>query len=448
MTFSLHIDGDRWRTSNEKVCTLVQQALQASTTESDTTSNSSTTSAGSSSNSKRSGDLVAVAKGNGYGLGIANLAQEAHRLGLTRIAVGTAFEAVTAGRYFGGQILVMQPWDPRDKIAESMWDYLDSAPECEKLRGRIIRTIASVEALHLLATGVVNTHDQAPKVVIEGLTSMRRFGLTEPDLDALLADNVIRQALRDRRIELFGLALHLPIAQPKAPHVETLESNWHSDSPIIQPEKGATARVREAWSWALTWLRAVGALEDAGCPLTTDAVSMWVSHLDNRELKQLRQALPQVPIFVRIGTRLWLAEPEALVAKGTILAVHDVSKGRAVGYRQRGAPKAGLLVVVGGGTSHGVALEAPTPAASLRQRAVSVGTGALESIGKAKSPFIWNTKHRWFAEPPHMQVSMIWISEEDVRSAVGHGNRMPAVGEELECRVRHTTAVFDQIVGL
>lgn len=436
MTFTLRVDGARWRANVDSVTAEVRAAIRTPGKGESTT------------RTQGAGDIVPVAKGNGYGLGVANLAREAQRLGVDRMAVGTPYEAAAAARFFSGQILVMQPWDARDVVAEAMWDYIDSGQAGEGLRNRIIRTVASVEALHELATGVVDTNDEAPKVVIEGLTSMRRFGLAEPDLDALLADDVIRQALRERRIELYGLALHLPIAQPKAPHVETLESNWHDDSPIIQPEKGASARVREAWSWSLTWLRAVGQLEDAGCQLTSDAVAMWLSHLDDQELKQLRRALPNVPVFVRVGTRLWLGDAESLSARGTILAVHEVSKGRAVGYRQRGVPKAGLLVVVGGGTSHGVALEAPTPAASLRQRAVSVGTGALESIGRARSPFVWGGKHRWFVEPPHMQVSLIWVAEEDVRAAVGQGGRVPQVGDELECRVRHTTAAFDQIIGL
>lgn len=436
MTFTLRVDGPRWRANVDTVTTQVRDAIRTPSKGEPTIE------------APGSGDIVPVAKGNGYGLGIANLAREAERIGVDRMAVGTPYEAAAAGRFFSGLILVMQPWDARDVVAEAMWDYIDSGQAGADLRNRIIRTVASVEALHELATGVVNTHDEAPKVVIEGLTSMRRFGLAEPDLDALLADKVIRQALRERRIELYGLALHLPIAQPKAPHVETLESNWHDDSPIIQPEKGASARVREAWSWSLTWLRAVGQLEDAGCQLTSDAVAMWVSHLEIQELKQLRRALPNIPVYVRMGTRLWLGDAESLSARGTVLAVHETSKGRAVGYRQRGVPKAGLLIVVGGGTSHGVALEAPTPAASLRQRAVSVGTGALESIGRARSPFVWGGKHRWFVEPPHMQVSLIWVAEEDVRATVGQGGRVPQVGDELECRVRHTTAAFDQIIGL
>jgi hypothetical protein len=64
------------------------------------------------------------------------------------------------------------------------------------------------------------------------------------------------------------------------------------------------------------------------------------------------------------------------------------------------------------------------------------------------SPFSWDGKRRWFAEPPHMQVSLLWLSADDVRVATGRGGRVPAVGDELDCRVRHTTALFDRIIGL
>jgi hypothetical protein len=320
--------------------------------------------------------------------------------------------------------------------------------EAGDFANRVVRTIASVESLRALATTAPVDQIYPPRFIIEGLTSMRRFGLGEPDMDALLADDAIRDALRSKRIDLAGLAIHLPLAQPLAPHVETLETSWHDTNPMPRPPAGSSGRVREAWSWALTWIRALGALEDAGCPLTDDAVALWVSHLDPAELRDLRTALPDVPLRVRVGTRLWLGDPGAATARGTVLAVHPVNKGRAVGYRQRRAPKEGLLVVVGGGTSHGVAMEAPTAASSVRQRAVTFGSGALEASGRVMSPFSWDGKRRWFAEPPHMQVSLLWLSADDVRVATGRGGRVPAVGDELDCRVRHTTALFDRIIGL
>ena len=96
----------------------------------------------------------------------------------------------------------MQPWDPRDVIAKEVWDFI----ETRDFANRVLRTVASVEALHGLATsGLAGASPDRPvQIVIEGLTSMRRFGLAEPDLDALLADDAIREALRSRRIDLQG----------------------------------------------------------------------------------------------------------------------------------------------------------------------------------------------------------------------------------------------------
>ena len=42
----------------------------------------------------------------------------------------------------------MQPWDPRDVIAKEVWDFI----ETRDFANRVLRTVASVEALHGLAT--------------------------------------------------------------------------------------------------------------------------------------------------------------------------------------------------------------------------------------------------------------------------------------------------------
>ena len=107
------------------------------------------------------------------------------------------------------------------------------------------------------------------------------------------------------------------------------------------------------------------------------------------------------------------------------------------GYRGRSFGKAGTLLVLSGGTAHGVALEAPTPAASTRQRAVSVARGGLEATGRALSPYVIGGKQRWFVEPPHMQVSLVFVP-----AAV----TAPSVGDEVEVQVRFTTTTFDDVV--
>ncbi len=213
------------------------------------------------------------------------------------------------------------------------------------------------------------------------------------------------------------------------------------------PPAGATGRVIEVHAWGLGWLAAVADLSDRVRAVASDdaaagmtsAAALWVSHLDDRELATVRRALPEIALFARIGTRLWLGDRDALRTRGTVLAVHGVDRGQASGYRQRRAARSGAVLVIGGGTSHGVALEAPSPNASLRQRAVAAGTGVLDSVGLALSPFHVAGRQRWFAEPPHMQVSLVRVPD---------GVPLPAVGEEVDVDVRMTTVHPDRVLGL
>ena len=92
-----------------------------------------------------------------------------------------------------------------------------------------------------------------------------------------------------------------------------------------------------------------------------------------------------------------------------MLDVHSVRRGERVGYRQRRVSGDGHILIVSGGTAHGVGLEAPTAAASVRQRAIAMAKGSLDAAGMALSPFTIEGKQRWFAEPPHMQASMLFL---------------------------------------
>ena len=94
-------------------------------------------------------------------------------------------------------------------------------------------------------------------------------------------------------------------------------------------------------------------------------------------------------------------------------------------------------MVVSGGTSHGIGMEAPTGDQSIRDRAATLARGGLDAVGFVRSPFTIDGKLRLFAEPPHMQASMLFLP---------HGPRVPAVGEEIDVRVRMTTTRFDRVV--
>ena len=93
-----------------------------------------------------------------------------------------------------------------------------------------------------------------------------------------------------------------------------------------------------------------------------------------------------------------------------------------------------------GGTAHGVALSAPTAAASARQRAVAAGTGALEAAGRGRC-----RRSTWPASSagsPSRRTCSARCCCYPVDVAP------PAIGDRLAVDVRMTTARFDEVLGL
>lgn len=388
MTFGLTVDGPRWRAHQERVVDAVDRA------------------AGAATDTGTGKGIVPVVKAGGYGLGQSLLVEQAVRLGVDTVAVGTVWEIDEAAAQGTHDILVLEPFEPRDTAAAREWWRMGQQLHA----GRVVRTVASREALLTLADG-----PGAVRVLLEASTSMTRFGMDEAALLATLADSRVRSSFERGRVLVEGLALHLPMRQP----VDGLS------------EPG-TARLRETVRWAGLWQ----AETDVWSGHNSPEPRVWVSHLDDRELTEAARTVPDVVLRARVGTRLWLGDRSALRAGGTVLAVHPVPTGTRVGYRQRTGPGDGTLVVVSGGTSHGIGLSAPTPATTLRQRVVTAGTGALDATGRALSPFTWAGKQRWFAEPPHQHHSMIWLPR---------GCVIPAVGDRMPAEVRFTTSRFDSI---
>jgi alanine racemase len=355
--------------------------------------------------------IVPVIKGGGYGLGQQRLAHEAGRLGSTCVAVGTVSELADILDVLAGDVVVLEPFEPRDAAAAHLWARMLERPDAQ----RIIRTIARPSALHDISQA--NT---AARILIEARSSMQRFGMDERELLATLADGSVRSAIEEGRLEVAGLTLHLPIVQPAG------EAGSRGPQAL-------SARAREVCRWTGLWLA-----EIAGWVRQSEsAAAIWTSHLSDSELAAVESTAPGVALRARVGTRLWLGDRSALTAQGTVLAVHPLPGGTHVGYRQRTGPRDGTLVVVSGGTGHGIGLSAPTPGSSTRQRVVTAGTGALDAVGKAMSPFTWAGSRRWFAEPPHQHHSMIWLPR---------GCVIPAVGDQLTAEIRFTTTSFDAVV--
>lgn len=326
--------------------------------------------------------IVPVAKGNGYGFGLGRLAAEADRLRVDSIAVGLASEVAAVRSEFAGDIVVMTPWRPGDQLARELL----SDP-------RVVTTVSRLEDLAaIVALAAESGGQHRPRVIIEILTSMQRHGIRPEQLSGV-SDQL-------DRVGFEGWMIHLPLLHE--------------------------GRYQEAERLARAAL--------AVAPGT-----LWVSHLPATEAATLALELAGVPMRLRVGTWLWLGDPGAYAPVATVLDVHRVRRGDRAGYRQRKITKDGWLLVLAGGTAHGIGMEAPTPAASGRQRLIALAQGGLEAAGRALSPYTVAGKKRWFLEPPHMQASLVLLPVTE---------QPPAIGDQVPVELRLTTALVDQIIDL
>ena len=322
--------------------------------------------------------LIPVIKGNGYGFGRDRLIAETVRMNLPQIAVGIYPEAVEWSDSFAGDVVVMTPWRPY---------FRGRAVEAALRDPQVIHTVsrlADIAALAEAAGGPV-------RVVIEGETSLARHGFDRHEVAAVAA------AAAAVKVEGFGI--HLPLMP---------------------------TNLAEADRWA-------GQLLASQLETTT----FYVSHLTPAELAELRERRPELDIRARIGTALWLGTPAPLSVRATVLDVHEVTRGERIGYRQRAMPAAGYLLVLSGGTSHGLGLEGPRAVTSAADRAKRLARGGLEAAGFALSPFFVAGKQRWFAEPPHMQSSLVFVPSSVTP---------PEPGETVTAAVRYTTTTFDDVI--
>ena len=333
--------------------------------------------------------LVPVAKGNGYGFTLGRLARKAQwlhdqGLGADTLAVGTYDELPHVAHRFHGDLLVLTPWRPFGSALET-----DPA-----LAPRLVHTVGRL-------SDVTDLLDRQPdaRFVLERVTTMLRHGLSARDL--WTAARMLHDHPRSR---LEGIALHLPLAQGS--HLSQVQ-------------------------------RLMNDVVAAELPAGPGATTVWVSHLTHAELDRLRAAYPDFAIRPRIGTELWLGDRDALRVTATVLDVHPVERGDVFGYRGRTAPKHGHILVVSGGTAHGIGLEAPTGDGSIKARAATLARGGLDAVGFVRSPFSIDGKQRLFAEPPHMQASMLFLP---------HGAHVPEIGDEIDVRVRFTATAFDRVV--
>ncbi|WP_374968994.1 alanine racemase [Terrabacter sp. BE26] len=336
MPFVLHVDGERWRAGHDRFV------------------------------ADHPG-VVPVVKGNGYGFGRDLLCAEARRLEVPMVAVGTYVEVPDALSAFCGDVLVMEPYRPAL--------HADLPALADRRLVHTVTDVSDLESLRALASEA--------RVVVEGLTSMNRYGTPLGDVAQLAG-----------AADAVGVTLHLPLGTG---HVEEI-TRFLAAAPGIR-----------------TW---------------------FVSHVSAAELATLAARHPEHEFRPRIGTDLWYADKGSYEVRAHVLDVRPVTKGTRAGYRQRVVPD-GHLVVVSGGTSHGVAMEGPSPAATARSRAIAVTEGVLEAVHRVRSPFTVSGVMPRFVEPPHMQCSLLSLPA---------GLTPPRIGDEVPVRMRLTTTTPDAVV--
>lgn len=298
-----------------------------------------------------------------------------HRLFAEARALGA--RTVAVGTYFEVPPAVSQTSGREDVVVLSPWRPFLEMPQSQN----VIHTVSRLADLVSIPAG--------SRVLIEVMTSMRRHGIGAAELRHTMLLNALD------RIRFEGWSLHFPMGAG-----------------------GTSANLREAQQLAKA-------------ALDVRKGRLWVSHVPPQKLTDIGD-----DVKLRMGTRLWLGDRGALSVKATVLDVHSVRRGERVGYRQRRVSGDGHILIVSGGTAHGVGLEAPTGAATVRQRAIAMAKGSLDAAGMALSPFSIEGKQRWFAEPPHMQASMLFLP-----SSIAP----PAVGDEVDLDVRYTTSTFDKV---
>ena len=211
-------------------------------------------------------------------------------------------------------------------------------------------------------------------VMIKVASSMRRFGATVDELPTLT------RAVENLGLGVAGYALHLPLTGTDEARVAEIE----------------------------TWL-----------PDLQFDIPLWVSHLEPAAVHALQTKYPLRRFRVRVGTALWHGVPKVpdLQLHAEVLHTQPIGVGEIAGYHHTRAPFDGTLVIIGAGTTHGIA---PNDSPSKQPL----------------SPFHFARTRMTLLEAPHMHTSLV-VVEATAQS--------PKVGEWVDVQRPLITTMVDDI---
>jgi hypothetical protein len=164
---------------------------------------------------------------------------------------------------------------------------------------------------------------------------------------------------------------------------------------------------------------------------------VFVSHLSAEEMARLHDEFPRTLFRLRTGTKLWLGAPEATRYHSRVLDLARAERRKRFGAGRRQPGSGPHLVVVAGGTSHGVGLRAPRRLSGLRDRARHIAGIGHVCLNHHLSPFLWGGRRCRFATPPHLQESVLLVPGDSAP---------PEIGDEVAMQVRYTITRPDRVV--
>jgi alanine racemase len=339
-------------------------------------------------------DYLPVIKGNGYGFGNRYLGQACLELGKQRIATGTLEEArslLSAGLQFE-EIVVLTPVLSEFRV--------EDFAQCVFTVGSLLQ----LEHLLKTALGLIALGQQLEsiRILLKCQSSMRRYGFSQREL--VEASERLSKVSGQLNLEIRGYAIHFPI-----------------------DGLGDTEKLTQLTDWV-----------ECIAKLGLGGENFYLSHVSSELCAKLNSSYPKINFSLRMGTALWLNS--AYSFRSTVLAVQEIRRGQSFGYKQKKAKREGYLLYVAGGSANGVGLEAPLHMKSLKDRLKLTAFWLLNLFNLNLSPFIYQGKRLWFAEPPHMQTTVLRLPT---------GLKPPAVGTEIELKnLRMTLANFDRVVEI
>jgi alanine racemase len=229
------------------------------------------------------------------------------------------------------------------------------------LRADAILTVGSLA--HITAAS-----GKPRNVVVKIRSSMNRYGASVGDVPELI------NQCRANNLQVRGVSIHPPLVGTSIEHRLEIENLLSTIDPSLPA---------------------------------------WVSHIEPQDFADLQSRYPERQWYLRLGTSLWHGDKTALKLTAEVLEILPATTGQRVGYRGAEITENGTVIMVGCGSSHGVA-----------------------PLTDNVSPFHFARQRMQLVEAPHMHTSMCFIPS---------GQPTPNIGDHIDVQRPLITAAVDRI---